>query len=62
MQKLLTTEELASLLQLHENTIRQYVKEGMPVIQSFPTAPFRFERDRAFAWLRRRSKRSKRKK
>lgn len=53
---MMTTQELVEYLKIHENTIYEYAKQGMPCYRVGKN--FRFELEEVKQWLKDRSKNS----
>ena len=51
---MINTEELKEYLKVHENTIYNYIKEGMPYYK-IGNRSFRFELDEVKEWLKNRT-------
>ena len=52
---MLTTRELAKILGVHEQTIRGYVRQGMPCLK-LNKSNFRFELEKCLNWFEERGK------
>lgn len=52
---MITTKELAEYLKIHENTIYNYIKKGMPYYK-IGVKDFRFEIEEVKRWLKEQTK------
>ena len=50
---MITTKELAKKLGVHEQTIRAYVRQGMPCLK-LNKSNFRFDYDKVIEWIKNR--------
>lgn len=47
--KMLTIQEFAKFMKVHENTVRKWIENGMPTVKF--DAVIRIDQEKAIAWL-----------
>lgn len=52
---MLTTQELCEFLKIHENTVYQFIKDGIPNVR-IGKKSYRFDKEEVLEWLRERAK------